>query len=68
MILTPKARITSRLTSVASAEVTTTRRSTTPPPAVEHPHESITWLPKLDLPHFAGNPLNWQPFWECCDH
>ena len=61
-ILTAKARITSRLTSVASAEVTTTRRSTTPPPAVEHPRESITRLPKLDLPHFAGNPSTGSPF------
>jgi len=60
-ILTAKARITSRLKSVASVETT----STPPPPPVEHPCESITRLPKLDLPHFAGNPLNWQPFWDC---
>jgi len=64
MISTAKARITNHLTSVASAELTTTKYSTPPPPSVEHPSESITRLPKLDLLHFAGNPLNWQPFWD----
>ena len=64
-ISTAKARITNRLASIASAELTTTRSSTPPPPSVEHPSESITRLPKLDLPHFTGNPLNWQPFWDC---
>ena len=43
--------------------------ATTPPPTVnnhvDNLHESITHLPKLDLPQFAGNPLNWQPFWDC---
>ena len=28
-------------------------------------HEHTTRLPKLDLPHFTGNPLHWQSFWDC---
>jgi len=64
-ILTAKARITSRLNLTTLAKVTTTPRCSTSPPPVEHPHESITRLPKLYLPQFAGNPLNWQPFWDC---
>ena len=31
----------------------------------DHARENITRLPKLDLPYFEGNPLNWQPFWDC---
>lgn len=69
-ISTTKAKIISRLNPTASAEVTTTSNHATPTPPttehhVDHTHESITRLPKLDLPHFTGNPLNWQPFWDC---
>ena len=56
LITTAKAKITHRLR---------------PPNAPSHraePRESsdtATRLPKLDLPQFSGNPLYWQPFWDC---
>ena len=28
-------------------------------------HEHFIRLPKLNLPHFTGNPLHWQLFWDC---
>ena len=69
-ISSAKARIISCLNPTTSTEVTTTSsQATSPPPIiehhVEHTRESITRLPKLDLPQFAGNPFNWQPFWDC---
>ena len=27
-------------------------------------HEHFIRLPKLNLPHFSGNPLHWQLFWD----
>ena len=72
VISTAKAKIISCLNltaSTAPTEVTTAPSHTTSPtPTIQHhvdnPRESITHLPKLDLPQFAGNPLNWQPFWQ----
>jgi len=32
----------------------------------EHPENWIgAHLPKLEIPVFAGEPLDWQPFWDC---
>ena len=28
------------------------------------PHQNISRLPKLNLPHFSGDPLVWQTFWD----
>ena len=69
-ISTTKAKIISRLNRIASAEVTTTSTHATSPAHTmehhaDHARENITRLPKLDLPYFEGNPLNWQPFWDC---
>ena len=59
-ISTAKAKITHRLSSTTSAEVTARR-----PEARTSAQEHVTRLPKLDLPQFAGNPLHWQSFWDC---
>ena len=62
-----KARIINRLNPTAVAR--TTSHATSPPPTTEHhadhTRDTTTRLPKLDLPQFSGNPLNWQPFWDC---
>ena len=59
-----KARIISCWNPTAISR--TTSHATSPPPTTEHyadhTHETTTCLPKLDLPQFSGNPLNWQPF------
>ena len=62
-----KARIINRLNPTAVAR--TTSHATLPPPTTEHhadhTRDTTTRLPKLNLPQFSGNPLNWQPFWDC---
>ena len=39
------------------------------PPPVTRPisatSQGITRLPKLTIPTFSGDPLQWQPFWDC---
>jgi len=30
-----------------------------------HAHHFGTRLPKLEIPVFTGDPLDWQPFWDC---
>ena len=67
-ISTAKAKITHYLTPTVP-EVLATRRedssSTHPPPvSTEREPVSLTRLPRLDLPHFSGDPLLWQPFWD----
>ena len=37
-------------------------RTTSPPVPV---HEHFIRLPILNIPHFTGNPLHWQSFWDC---
>ncbi|XP_065911194.1 uncharacterized protein [Dysidea avara] len=72
LISTAKAKITHRLTPT-SAEAAAARHEETlpathsPPAPPECPIRepvSLTRLPKLDLPHFSGNPLFWQAFWD----
>ena len=60
LISTVKAKITHRLTPLA----TPTSTHLHGPHHIE-PRESsdnTTRLPKLNLPHFSGNPMHWQPF------
>ena len=56
-----KAKIVQRLKPTTPA-VVAPPRTTSPPVPV---HEHFIRLPKLDLPHFTGNPLHWQSFWDC---
>ena len=60
LIATAKAKITHRLRPPDAPSAPPSRRA--------EPRESsdtATRLPKLDLPQFSGNPLYWQPFWDC---
>ena len=34
---------------------------------VTHAANTTVRLPRLDLPTFSGNALEWQPFWDCFD-
>ena len=56
-----KAKIVQRLKPTTPAVVAPPRTASTSVPV----HEHFIWLPKLDLPHFTGNPLHWQSFWDC---
>ena len=38
-----------------------------PTPRVTHAANSTVCLPRLDLPTFSGNALDWQPFWDSFD-
>jgi len=57
-----KAKIVQRLKS-ATPPAVIPPQTTLPPPVPVHEH--TTRLPKLDLPHFTGNPLHWQSLWDC---
>ena len=57
-----KTKITHRLTPLATPTSTLLHG-----PHRTEPRESsdnTTRLPKLNLPHFSGNRMHWQPFWD----
>ena len=58
---TAKAKIKHRLRSVTVQDTTAP-----PPPTDRHMKREgrVTFLPKLELPQFSGNPLLWQSFWD----
>ena len=29
--------------------------------------ENVIWLPRLNIPTFAGDALSWEPFWDSFD-
>ena len=64
-ISTVKAKITSRLSSIAPSSKTTSRTPITLSTERRMEHDKVTYLPQLDLSQFTGNSLFWQSFWDC---
>jgi len=45
---------------------TDTAQSVHQEPSGGHPlPQYVTRLPKLEVPRYSGDPLNWQSFWDC---
>ena len=63
-IPTAKAKISHRLSSISERDTATPPVAPTSDSHVDH-ESRATQLSKLELPHFNGNPLTWQSFWDC---
>ena len=61
----PAAEPISTVESATAPPLSANTHMHTPHKEPMHAHHFGTHLPKLEIPVFTGDPLGWQPFWDC---